>query len=179
MLLKRSTDDKYFNYKQAVKKDFKVERVKRLNLYGLDGMSWALDSSLYLTDGPYVRKVTMDGVVSTISEKLTTESMGEDLMGLTASSTGDLFIADYSGRRILKINIEGKIETVLQSGIVWSPTGIAVVGQELYVFEHLRMPLVVLGNIGIGPYIRIRNVTANCTNYLLYIRFGAKTHICF
>ena len=176
MLLKRSTDGNVTAIAGS-KKGYKDGKGKESQFIWIDGMTWAPDSSLYLTDGPYVRKVTMDGVVSTVSGQLTTESMGEDLMGLTASSTGDLFIADYSSRRILKINKEGKIETILQSGGVWSPTGVAVVGQELYVIEHLRIPLVVLGNIGIGPYIRIRKVAANETITTLHTVWGKNTYL--
>lgn len=176
MLLKRCTDGKVTTIAGS-KKGYKDGKGEEAQFIWIDGMTWAPDSSLYLTDGPYVRKVTMDGVVSTVAGKLTKESMGEDLMGLTAASNGDLFIADYSSRRILKINREGKIETLLKSGSIWSPTGVTLVGKELYVFEHLRMPLVILGNIGIGPYIRIRKVAANGTITTIYTVWGKYTYL--
>jgi len=175
-LLKRTPDGRVTTVAGSIR-GFKDGKGGEAQFMGIDGMAWASDSSLYLTDGPYVRKVTIDGLVSTIGRKLTSESLGEDLMGLTTTSNGDLFVADYSGRRILKINKEKKIQTFLESGNIWSPTGIAVVGKELYVFEHLRMHLVLLGNIGIGPYIRIRKVAANGTVNTLKTVWGNNTYV--
>lgn len=174
MLLKRSPDGKITPIAGS-KKGYKNGKGSKAQFLWIDGMAWAPDSSLYITDGPYVRKVTLDGVVSTIGGKLTSESLGEDLMGLTTNTNGDLYVADYSSRRVLKITNGEKIETILNSGNIWSPTGIAVVGKELYVFEHLRMPLVLLGNIGIGPYIRIRKVAGDGSVTTLTTVWGKNT----
>jgi hypothetical protein len=117
------------------------------------------------------------GVVSTLGGKLTSERWGEDLMGLTVLSNGDLLIADYSGRRIVKMTKEKVIHTILQYRTIWSPTGVTVFEEELYIFEHLRMPFVLMGNIGIGPYIRIRKLTADNTITTLTTVWGRNTTI--
>jgi sugar lactone lactonase YvrE len=176
MLIKRSADGNVTTIAGSAK-GYKDGNGIKAQFIWINGMAWAPDSSLYLTDGPYVRKVTMEGVVSTVYEKLTTESKGEDLYGLTVSSTGDLFIADYSGRQIIKIKKDGKVRTILKSGSVWSPTGVAVNGQEIYVLEHLRMPLVLLGNVGVGPYIRIRKVAADGKVTTVHTVWGKSTYI--
>jgi sugar lactone lactonase YvrE len=179
MLLKRSPEGKITHVAGSVR-GFRDGLGNEAHLMGIDGMAWSPDSSLYITDGPYVRKVTIDGSVSTIGgKKLTSERWGEDLMGLTTTSFGDLFLADYSSCRILKISNEGKEETILKSGGIWSPTGITVVGKELYVLEHLRMPLVILGNVGIGPYIRVLKFSADGKVKVLKTVWGNNTYVFF
>ncbi|MEJ7829184.1 MAG: SMP-30/gluconolactonase/LRE family protein [Segetibacter sp.] len=126
---------------------------------GIDGMAWAPDGSLYVTDSIYVRRVTMDGIVTTLGKgALTSTSWGEDLMGLAVSLSGSVYVADYSRRRVVQLLPDGNTRTTAITGLIWSPTGITIEREDLYVLEHLRMPLVILGNIGIGPYVRIRKV---------------------
>ncbi len=129
---------------------------------GLDGMAWATDGSLYVTDGVYIRRVALDGRVSTLGPgALTRQSFGEDLMGLAVSRNGSVYVADYSQRRLLQLLAGGKARTVLETGWFWSPTGVTEAGEDLYVLEHLRMPLVILGDIGLGPYARVRKFSAD------------------
>lgn len=126
---------------------------------GIDGMAWAADGSLYVTDGVYVRRVAMDGTVITLGGgALTSPSFGEDLMGL-AVSPGSVYAADYSRRRLLELMPDGNTRTILETGWFWSPTGAAFVEGDLYVLEHLRMPLVILGDLGIGAYARVRKIS--------------------
>ncbi len=102
----------------------------------------------------------MDGVVTTIGKgALTSPSYGEDLMGLAISPSGSVYVADYSQRRVLQLMPDGNTRTIVETGLIWSPTGITIVGEDLYVLEHLRMPLVILGDIGIGAYARVRKVS--------------------
>lgn len=145
---------------------------------GIDGMAWASDGSLYVTDGVYVRRVSMDGVVTTIgSGALTTPSYGEDLMGLAVSASGNIYVADYSQRRIFELTPDGNTRTILETGWFWSPTGIAVVGEDLYVLEHLRMPLVILGDLGIGAYARVRKISPDGTVVKIATVWGRNTLI--
>ena len=131
---------------------------------GIDGMAWGADGFLYVTDGVYVRRVTTDGKVTTLGGgALTSQSFGEDLMGLATSPTGGAFVADYSGRRVFELKPDGNSRTVLETGWFWSPTGVTFVGEDLYVLEHLRMPLVILGDVGIGPYARVRKISPDGT----------------
>jgi sugar lactone lactonase YvrE len=143
---------------------------------GIDGMAWAADGSLYITDGVYVRRVTMDGVVTTLGKgALTNPSYGEDLMGLAVSPGGGVYVADYSQRRLLFLMPDGNIRTVLATGWFWSPTGVVAVGEDLYVLEHLRMPLVILGDIGVGAYARVRKVSPDGTVERIATVWGRNT----
>jgi len=143
---------------------------------GIDGMAWAADGSLYVTDGVYVRRVAMDGTVTTLGGgALTSQSYGEDLMGLAVSPNGSVHVADYSQRRVFELMPDGNTRTILETGLFWSPTGITIVGEELYVLEHLRMPLVILGDIGIGAYARVRKISPDGTVERIATVWGRNT----
>lgn len=143
---------------------------------GIDGMAWAPDGSLYVTDGVYVRRVTTDGVVTTLGKgALTTPSFGEDLMGLAVSPGGSVYVADYSRRRVLQLMPDGDARTVAETGLFWAPTGITIAGEDLYVLEHLRMPLVILGDVGVGAYARVSKISPDGTVERVATVWGRNT----
>jgi len=129
---------------------------------GIDGMAWGPDGVLYLADGPYVRRVAPDGTVTTPDAgPLTERKWDEDLMGIAVDASGNIYAADHANRRIRKITPAGAVTTVLRTGSLWAPTGIAVAPDGLYVLEHLRMPLAILGDLAVGPYLRVRKVSGD------------------
>lgn len=143
---------------------------------GIDGMAWGTDGSLYITDGLYVRRVAMNGTVTTLGNgALTRQSFGEDLMGLAVSPSGSVYVADYSQRRVLQLMPDGSTRTVLETGLFWSPTGITIVGEDLCVLEHLRMPLVILGDLGIGPYARVSKISPDGSVERIATVWGSNT----
>jgi len=143
---------------------------------GIDGMALAADGSLYVTDGVYVRRVAMDGTVTTLGNgALTSQSYGEDLMGLAVSPGGSVYVADYSQRRVFQLMPDGNTRTILETGLFWSPTGVTNVGEDLYVLEHLRMPLVILGDLGIGAYARVRKISSDGTVETIATVWGRNT----
>lgn len=147
---------------------------------GIDGMAWAADGSLYVTDGVYVRRVAMDGTVTTLGGgALTSQSYGEDLMGLAVSEGGSVYVADYSQRRVFELMPDGNTRTILETGWFWSPTGITIVGENLYVLEHLRMPLVILGDLGVGAYARVRKISPDGKVERIATVWGRNTLIFF
>lgn len=175
LLLKRSIDGKIDTIAGG-NGGIKDGKGRDARFLSIDGMAWSADSFLYITDGPYVRKVSRDGVVTTITSKLSQDSW-EDLMGIFVSKPGAILVADYAGRRILKVSSNGTIEDVLNSSGIWSPTGISEDGNDLYILEHLRGPLVLFGNVGIGPYMRIQKITANKQVITLTTVWGSNTFI--
>jgi sugar lactone lactonase YvrE len=129
---------------------------------GIDGMAWGPDGALYLADGPYVRRVAVDGTVTTLSAgPLTERKWDADLLGIAVAANGDVYVADYAGRRLLKVTPTRDVSTVLRTGPLWAPTGISLAADGLYVLEHLRMPLAILGDLAVGPYIRVRKVSGD------------------
>ena len=145
---------------------------------GIDGMAWASDGFLYVTDGVYARRVSADGIVTTLGGgALTSQSYGEDLMGLAVSPGGSVYVADYSQRRVFELLSDGSTRAVLETGWIWSPTGVTIAGGDLYVLEHLRMPLVILGDVGVGPYARVRKVSPNGSVSKIATVWGRNTWI--
>lgn len=109
------------------------------------GMAFGADGSLYLTDGEFLRRVAMDGTVSTLASDLlarTSEDRprlfaGEhgSLAGLSVDSGGKVYVSDTGNRRLLKVNNDGKVQVILRSEPPYFPTGVAAAGGNLYVLE--------------------------------------------
>lgn len=134
----------------------------QVKFMGIDGMAWGPDGMLYLADGPYVRRVAPDGTVTTLGAgPLTEQKWDEDLLGIAVGANGDVYSADHANRRIRKVTPGGAVSTVLRTGSLWAPTGIAVAPDGLYVLEHLRMPLAILGDLAVGPYLRVHKVSGD------------------
>jgi sugar lactone lactonase YvrE len=58
------------------------------------------------------------------------------LRGLGVDPDGNVYVAATSRHRVVKITPEGHVESILKSERPWSPTGVAVVGHEIYVLEY-------------------------------------------
>jgi hypothetical protein len=57
------------------------------------------------------------------------------LNGITVSSSSDIYLAATGCRCVLKLDPEGRVSTVLKAESPWSPTGLALHGEDLYVAE--------------------------------------------
>ena len=132
---------------------------REVKFMGIDGMAWGPSGDLFVTDGPYVRRVTRDGVVTTIAGPLTEPVWEEDLSGIAVDTNGDIYVADCASRRILKVTPAGAVSTFLHTGSLWTPTGVTVTPDGVFTLEHLRMPLGILGELEVGPYLRVRKVS--------------------
>ena len=159
-LLLRRTADGAVTELAGGPKGFADGRGREARFEMIDGMTLGPDGALYLTDGPHVRRATPEGEVTTLNrEPLTTKSWGEDLMGLAFGGDGNLYVADYSGRRVLRLSPQGEAGLFMESGgLAWAPTGVVFEGPDAYVLEHLRAPLNILGDLRVGPYARVRKV---------------------
>ncbi len=130
---------------------------------GIDGMKAAPDGSLVIADGAYLRTVT--GTLG----PLTRRRWGEDLLGLSTIRESIVHVADHAGRRILRVDLRtGKATAVDHSSWFWAPAGFELP----YILEHLRPPLSLLGDLQIGPYLRVRRGSET-----IAVVWGRKTWI--
>lgn len=109
------------------------------------GMAFGPDGSIYLTDGATIRRVAMDGTVTTIGTGLDFRDSADQprfltglsgsLTGLTVASDGTIYVADSANRRLLKITQSGKVGAILRTEPPFFPNGVAAAGGDLYVLE--------------------------------------------
>src|SRR5687767_3541457 len=136
------------------------------------GIAFGPDGSLYLSDGASVRKVTMDGTVTTIAKDLNFRTehdkptlfagLHASLAGLSADTGGNVYVADAGNRRLLRISREGKVEVVLRIDPPYFPYGVATTPTGVvYLLEvGLTVP-----STWIGP--RVRRIAADGTNSIV------------
>ncbi|CAN5727536.1 hypothetical protein BH20VER1_BH20VER1_17250 [soil metagenome] len=178
-LLLRRTPDGAVSRVAGSRRGFADGRGAEAQFTRIDGMTLGPDGALYVTDGPFVRRITADGSVTTLhKEPLTTTRWDEDLMGLAVHENGSVYVADYSGRRVIELlpnGSTGRVHGV--PGLLWSVTGVTFHKGDIYILDHLRLPLVILGNLQIGPYIRIRKISADNREEHLATVWGRNTTV--
>jgi len=117
---------------------------RQVVLFSLGGMAFASDGALYFTDNSNIRKVTMDGQLTTLASNIAVEKSSESAMpenrltrlfGIAVDAQANAFVADYGNRRVLEISPNGKLSTVTRSEPPWSPTGVALKDGNLYILE--------------------------------------------
>lgn len=124
-------------------------------------MAFGPDGNIYLSDGASVRKITMDGTVATLAKNLGFRTAEDkptlfersygDLAGINVDSNGNVYVADASNRRLLKINQAGKVDVVLRVDPPFFPNGVvAAKDGSVFVLEvGFRLP-----NTSSGPRVR-------------------------
>jgi hypothetical protein len=76
------------------------------------------------------------------------------LRGLDVDSHGTVYAAASGCRGVVKITADGKVKTVLKAERPWSPTGIAVHGDDVYVLEYTNAN----GHLSEGWLPRVRKL---------------------
>lgn len=104
------------------------------------------DSSLYYTEDSAIRRITMQGRISTVAtvralvngSSIPATDQHPYLRGLAVDARGVIYVADTGDARVLKITPDGKVTTLLQTQSPWSPTAVALFGSDVYVLEFLH-----------------------------------------
>ncbi|HEX8146874.1 MAG TPA: hypothetical protein VF591_06820 [Pyrinomonadaceae bacterium] len=132
-------------------------RGTRARFRAIGGMAFGVDGSLYVTDAGALRRVGLDGDVRTLARGLE-ERLPDDtqtgyggLMGLAVDAGGNVYVADYGRRRVLKVAADGKVTRVARAEAPWSPSGVAAAGDgRVLILEVGFTPPNVYG----GPRVR-------------------------
>jgi hypothetical protein len=117
-------------------------------LGGIKGLASGPDGSLCATCSSAVLKIKLDGTFSTLVQPVALKECDEDLppntpeafkpflTGLAVDVRGAVYAAATGCRRVVKITPDGQVKTVLKAERPWSPTGLALHGDDLYVLEQ-------------------------------------------
>jgi sugar lactone lactonase YvrE len=134
----------------------------------IGGMAWGPDGALYVTDDDAIRRITLDGTVTTIVRGVAELQMGfkaralnlialgkggGHLYGLTLDAQGNIYAANFSGKAVIQFAPDGKVLNVIKSENGWAPSGVAVSGGDMYVLEF--------SDEGATKGPRVRKVTAD------------------
>jgi hypothetical protein len=112
----------------------------------LGGIIPVSGGSLFYSENTAIRKVDAQGTVSTVltvrapSKRPSIPGMDEHpyLRGFAVNDRGEIYVADTGDARLLKITPDGKVSTLVQTKSQWSPTAVAVFGNDVYVLEFLH-----------------------------------------
>lgn len=109
------------------------------------GMAWGPDGALYVTDSDAVRRVTLDGNVTTVLRgndelrpNLKARALGGSsgqLFGLALDTQGNIYVANFGGEKVVKVSPTGTVLAAYDSDRGWAPSGVAVVATDLFVLE--------------------------------------------
>jgi len=125
------------------------------------GMGFGPDGSLYLTDSTSVRRVSMEGTVTTVAKDLNFRTRQDRptlfggsngiLAGLAVDANGNVYVADAGNRRLLKITSGGNVEVVYRADPPFFPNGVfTTAAGDVYVLEFGFAP----PSTSSGPRVR-------------------------
>jgi len=116
---------------------------------GVTGLAMGTDGSLYVATWKGVLKLSPDGAIAKVWYPIAVSDCDSDpadhnpanassplFRGLGVDSLGDVYVAATSCHRVVKITPAGQVTTISRSERPWSPTGVAVRGEEVYVLEY-------------------------------------------
>jgi sugar lactone lactonase YvrE len=117
-------------------------------LGGIKGLVFGPDDNLYVACPSAILKVKTDGTFSIVAHPIavpdcdaefppeTPKSHSSFLRGLAVNASGTIFAAATGCRAVVKISPDGKSSVVMRAEAPWSPTGVAVRGDDVYVLEY-------------------------------------------
>ena len=115
---------------------------------GVTGLAPGHDRSIYVATWTGVVKVTFDGAATIIKHPISVPECDVDpadhrpgnklpyLRGLAVRPDGTVYAAATSCHAVIKIGAQGAVRTILKSERPWSPTGVAIFGDDVYVLEY-------------------------------------------
>lgn len=110
-------------------------QIKELD--GIKGLASGPDNLLYATCPNAVLKVNLNGTFTVLKQRIVGLDCDYEpsLTGLAVTSRGEIFLADSKCRCVLKLDVDGHISKVLSSEAPWSPSGLTLYDDDLYISE--------------------------------------------
>jgi sugar lactone lactonase YvrE len=111
----------------------------------IHGLAAGPDNTLYYTEKQAVRRIDPRGNVSPVAENIKVPNCthaddhrgGPILRGLDVAPDGTVYVAAMACQAVIRISPTGNIDVALKAEAPWTPTGIAVKGDEVFVLEFL------------------------------------------
>jgi len=116
---------------------------------GITGLASGADGSVYVATWNGIVKLNADGSIGKVVHPVVVKDCDSDpadhnpanaasplLRGLGVDERGNVYVAATSCHRVLKITPDGTATSILKSERPWSPTGVAVSGENIYVLEY-------------------------------------------
>ncbi len=130
----------------------------------ITGMTLGPDSALYVVDDDALRKVTLEGTVTTLVRGLLTvppddpffpDGSFNRIWDLFLDTDGTAYLAYKGNRRLLQVTPEGDLTEIYHAEAPWSPMGVTVDNGNLYLLETAWQDDIG----GFGP--RVRRLSAD------------------
>jgi hypothetical protein len=117
------------------------------NVPWITGLAAGPGGSLYYAERDAVRKISTEGSVSLVAGNVTVPDctpppaledsrIGPGLRGLDVMPDGTIYVAASGCKALLKISPRGVVEVALGAEAAWTPTGVAISGDDVYVLEY-------------------------------------------
>jgi sugar lactone lactonase YvrE len=115
----------------------------------VNGIAAAPDGSLYVADNDAVRRIEASGSISTMAVAIDGSECRDPLpdapklpylRGLAVARSGVVYAAANGCRSVVSIPPKGAVRIILKAERPWSPTGVAILGEDLYVLEYIHTP---------------------------------------
>ena len=114
----------------------------------INGLAVGANGTLYYTEDKAVRKIDSRGTISTVTTNVTVPGCvaipgnepetGALLRGLAVTDAGTIYVAAAGCGAVLKIGPKGDVTPIHRTTAPWSPTAVALHGQDIYVLEYLH-----------------------------------------
>jgi sugar lactone lactonase YvrE len=121
---------------------------KQIKAQWIHGLASGPDHCLYYSEQRAVRRISPDGEVSLVAGEIKVpdcirppgaadDRLGPSLRGLAVKSDGTIFVAASACSAVLRVTPKGAVDVELRASESWTPTGVAVSGDDLLVLEYL------------------------------------------
>jgi len=114
----------------------------------INGLAAGPAGSLYYSENTAIRRVSAGGEITTVAVNVTVQGCveipgnepdtGVFLRGLAVTTDGTIYAAAAGCGAVLKITPRGDVTAVVRTASPWSPTAVAIGGNDVYVLEYLH-----------------------------------------